>query len=275
MSGAKANTEGAASRRPLRAIGYLRVSSTGQQQHGAGLAAQRQRVLEFAAAEGLELVEILSETASGSVRDGEFSSIEHRPILRELVDRAERREFDVVVVASFDRLSRDQIDAQLLKRWLGRYGVTCLSAAGESNGATGAIAELIDRLLGAIHDFDRKRIIERVNAGKEQKRKQGRHTDGRIPYGYRSGGDGKLELAPDAVIVRQIFEDAKDGHNPSRIARDLNREGVPGPRGGAWSRQGVTVILRNVVYAGERHGVKRVQPAIVSRQLWNTVNRPH
>src|SRR5439155_21278979 len=99
--------------------------------------AQRDRVRDFAQATGLELVDVVAETASGAVREGELTSIEHRPVLSDLLDRAQRGEFAALIVASFDRLSRDQLDAQLLKRWFAKYGVVCLSAAGETNGAEG------------------------------------------------------------------------------------------------------------------------------------------
>ena len=38
-------------------------------------------------------------------------------------------------------------------------------------------------------------------------------------------------------------------------------------------RQTVGNIIRNPVYAGELHGVKKAQPAIVSRRAWNEAQR--
>jgi Recombinase len=70
-----------------------------------------------------------------------------------------------------------------------------------------------------------------------------------------------------------MFAAAQAGNSPAQIARGLNQDGIASPRGHSWSRQGVTLILRNPVYAGERDGVKGAQPAIVSRRLWNAVNR--
>jgi len=73
--------------------------------------------------------------------------------------------------------------------------------------------------------------------------------------------------------VRRIFDEAKAGAGPAMIARGLNESGESGPQGGTWSRQVVTGILRNPVYAGDRYGVKGAQPAIVTRRLWNSANR--
>ena len=86
-----------------------------------------------------------------------------------------------------------------LKRLLARFNVTVVSAAGETNGNGDAIGELLDKLIGAVHDFDRKRIIERMKAGKVESRKVGRHTDGLPPYGYRQAGSGRDRPLPRAA----------------------------------------------------------------------------
>ena len=62
-----------------RAIGYVRVSTAGQAERGMSLPAQQDRVREYAEAKGWQLIEIVSEAASGGVRDGEEFSWEHRP----------------------------------------------------------------------------------------------------------------------------------------------------------------------------------------------------
>jgi DNA invertase Pin-like site-specific DNA recombinase len=234
-----------------------------------GLEAQRAAVETFTQMEGFELVETVKEAASGAAKEGELFSLEHRPILSGLVARAESGGFDLLIVATLDRLSRDQVEQLYLKRLFARFGVTVVSAAGETNGNGDAISELIERLIGAVHDSDRKRILERMRAGKEQARKVGRAVSGYAPYGYRTGSSGRFGVVPEqAETVRRIFGMAKEGLGPGPIARRLNAEGVPGPRG-PWGRQTITNMLRNPLYAGELHGVKTAQPAIVSRRLFN------
>jgi site-specific DNA recombinase len=242
-----------------------------------GLQAQRQAVRDFLASEegsGLELLDVVQETASGAAKEGELFSLEHRDALAELVNRAERGEYDILLVATLDRLSRESTELHYLKRLLARFDVAVVSAAGETNGNGDAISELLDKLVGAVHDFDRKRIIERMKAGKVESRKLGRHTDGLPPYGYRQSNSGRFEVDEDqAAVVRSIFDRAKEGLGPGPIARRLNAYGIPGPTGRPWSRQTVGNIIRNPVYAGELHGLKKAQPAIVSRRLWNAVQR--
>src|SRR5439155_6476075 len=166
--------------------------------------------------------------------------------LSELVTRAERGNFDALLVVTLDRLSRDQVEQLYLKRLLARFGVAVVSAAGETNGNGDAISELVERLIGAVHDFDRKRILERLRAGKAEKKRLGRHVHGSVPYGYRSAGQGRLEVdEATAEVVRRIFAAAKEGLGSRRIARRLNAAGIPSPKGATWSPPVVARILKN------------------------------
>src|SRR5690606_20521941 len=94
---------------------------------------------------------------------------------------------------------------------------------------------------------------------------------GKIPggnsYGYRmvrrleengavSTGEREIDGA-EARIVRRIIAENAGGLPPRRTAAGLNREGVPGPRGGPWnastingSRQRQNGILNNALYLG-------------------------
>jgi site-specific DNA recombinase len=125
--------------------------------------------------------------------------------------------------------------------------------------------------LGAVHaELERALIRDRLSAGRAMGKKQGHHVGGRIAYGYRRAGAGRLEVDDErAEVVRSIFQMAKEGLGPGPTARRLNAYGIPGPTGKPWGRQTVTDILRNPLYAGELHGIKRAQPAIVSRRTWN------
>lgn len=254
-----------------RAVAYLRVSTAGQAERGMGLESQRDCITELARAKGYELVDVVREAASGGVQAGEELSWEHRPVLLELVDRAKAGEYDTLLVAKLDRLSRDYPTLAVVERRLQRYGVDVVSAA-EENG-DGPIAEFIRGQLALVAQLERAMIAERVGAGKAKRKAQGRHVHGRIPFGYRSGGEGLLVPDENAELVRRIYADAKAGDSPAKTARTLNREGIASPQGRSWSRQTVRLILTNPIYAGERYGVKGAQPAIVSRRAWNATQR--
>jgi site-specific DNA recombinase len=86
-----------------------------------------------------------------------------------------------------------------------------------------------------------------------------RHAGGRA-FGYRTveGAPGQLAIDErEAETVRRIFADYIAGRPPRKIAAALNREKVPGPRGGVWnastiagSRKRANGVLMNALYAG-------------------------
>ena len=236
-----------------------------------GLASQRDRVTEYAHAKGYDLREIVAEAASGAVRADEVFSWEHRPALLAVLDRAEAREFDRLVVAKLDRLSRDHTTLVVIERQLQRHGVAVESVAEEQNG-DGPLAEFIRGQLALVAQLERSMILERVGAGKAKKKQRGQHVHGRIPYGYTSER-GVFALDPaTSRIVKQIFADVRAGDSPGRVARGLNREGLPSPQGAAWSSKTIAFIVANEAYVGERYGVKRAHPSIVSRRVFNIAN---
>ena len=125
-----------------RAIAYLRVSTSVQADDGLGLDIQRDKVTAYAAEHDLELLEIVEEVSSGGIRNGETFSWEHRPVLLDLLGRAENSEYDVLLVARLDRLSRDHVTLVALERQLQRHGVEVISTAEENNG-DGPVAQLL------------------------------------------------------------------------------------------------------------------------------------
>jgi site-specific DNA recombinase len=238
-----------------------------------GLDVQRDNVTAYANEKGWQLVAVVQEAASGGIREGEEFSWEHRPALLGLMQRAEQGEYDILLVPRFDRLSRDYASLIVLERRFGRHGVEIVSVAEEHNG-DGPIGEFIRGQLALAAQLERATIRERLSAGKAKGKQLGRHVHGRPPYGYQSE-HGILTPNENATVVKRIFQESRDGRTAGRIARILNHEGIPAPQGGAkgWSDAGVRLILRNDAYTGERHGVKRAHPAIISRRLYNETQK--
>src|SRR5258706_9715665 len=99
-----------ADRGSLPLVGYVRVSSADQAEHGAGLEAQRQVIKGVCQRTGRPLLRILEEQASGR-------SIKERPELRRALRLVARGRAGGIVAARLDRLSRSVLDfAQLLDR---------------------------------------------------------------------------------------------------------------------------------------------------------------
>jgi DNA invertase Pin-like site-specific DNA recombinase len=87
-----------------------------------------------------------------------------RPALDELLKAAKRRKFDVLVCWRLDRLGRNLKHLITLLEDLQALGIAFVSLA-EGIDATTPAGKLQMHILGAIAEFERGRIVERVRAG--------------------------------------------------------------------------------------------------------------
>jgi DNA invertase Pin-like site-specific DNA recombinase len=112
--------------------------------------------------------------ANEFVDHGVSGAKERRPALDDLVKDAKRRRFDVLVVWRLDRLGRNLRHLILLLDDLQATGVAFVSLS-EGIDATTPAGRLQLHVLGAIAEFERARITERVIAGMARARAQGKH----------------------------------------------------------------------------------------------------
>jgi len=144
----------------MRAAIYARVSTLDQEPEN-----QLQEIRRYAQARGWSAVEYVDRGVSGAK--------DRRPALDQLVADAKRRRFDVVVCWRLDRLGRSLKHLIGLLEDLRALGVAFVSLA-EGIDATTPAGKLQMHILGAIAEFERDRIRERVVAGLHRARSQGK-----------------------------------------------------------------------------------------------------
>ena len=135
-----------------------------------------------------------------------------REEFKRMMNSAYQREFDVVLFWSLDRFSREGTleTVQHFKR-LSSYGIAFKSFTEEFLDGTGIFKDAIIGILAALAHQERVRLSERVVAGLERARKQGR-VGGRPRKQY--------ERDKDAAKIRQLRE---DGQSLQEIADELGR----------------------------------------------------
>src|SRR6202790_490283 len=144
----------------MRAAIYARVSTFDQQPEN-----QLQELRRYVEARGWTAVEHVDRGISGAK--------DRRPALDQLLTDARRRRFDVLVVWRLDRLGRNLKHLITLLDDLQALGVAFVSLA-EGIDATTPAGRLQMQILGAIAEFERGRIRERVVAGLQRARTQGK-----------------------------------------------------------------------------------------------------
>jgi DNA invertase Pin-like site-specific DNA recombinase len=144
----------------MRAAIYARVSTLDQEPEN-----QLQELRRYAEARGWTARKFIDRGISGAK--------ERRPALDDLLRDARRRRFDVVVCWRLDRLGRNLKHLITLLEEFQALGIAFVSLA-EGIDATTPAGKLQMHILGAIAEFERARIAERVRAGLQRARTQGK-----------------------------------------------------------------------------------------------------
>jgi DNA invertase Pin-like site-specific DNA recombinase len=207
----------------VRALGYIRVSTDEQVGSGLGLDAQRATLLAEAERRGwyLDLV----------VEDGRSAKDLNRPALVEALERLDRKQADVMVVAKLDRLSRSVADFGGLLDRAGKRGwsVVCLDLGVDT---TTPVGEFTANVVASASQYERRLIGQRTREALAVKRAQGVRL-------------GRPSVLP-AVVVGRIVAEQRSGRSFRAIAAGLTADGVPTARGGAtWSSSSVQSVLRS------------------------------
>jgi DNA invertase Pin-like site-specific DNA recombinase len=120
----------------------------------------------------------------------------------------------------------------------------------ESLDTSTAMGRFVVDIIQRIAQLESEQIGERVYMGMRQKASMGGILGFNAPFGYRFEG-GKLRIVEkEARIVKQIFNQYRDGHTLKEIVRFLNSNGIKTKKNKKWSIWAVRRILKNPIYAG-------------------------
>lgn len=207
---------------------YLRVSTSEQGSSGLGLAAQEDGCRAFAAREGFQIVDVITEIASGKRSD--------REALNAAIERG-RKEGHSILVYRLDRLSRSlTFVSQLIDR-----GVPFVSCELGTQ-----VSPFVVSLFASLAQQERLKISERTKDALQALKAKG----------VKLGSPKIKQTQP--LAVKQIKSNADDfalsmketlaaldkvGINKlQHIADHLNKMKVPARRGGQWSATQVRAV---------------------------------
>jgi DNA invertase Pin-like site-specific DNA recombinase len=208
----------------VRALGYVRVSTDEQHASGGGLAAQRAAIKAECERRGWELLGILGEGAGAS------SATLERAGLQRALERLDRHEADVLVVAKLDRLSRSLKQGTEVMERSQRRGWS-LVALDFGLDTTTPAGELVANVMLSTGQYERRLIGQRTRDALAAKRAQGVVL-------------GRPRELPTAVLAR-IRAEREAGRSLRSIAAGLTADRVPTARGGAaWSSSTVQRVCQ-------------------------------
>ena len=258
-----------------RAVAYTRVSDISQVE-GHSLDAQARLFYELCKSRGWEPVRVYREEGKSAHSD----AIAKRPAFKQLLEDSGKGLFDIVVVHSIDRWSRNL-----------RVTLESLAILARNNVALVSITENIDystpqgklfiQMLGSFAEYFSGALAAHVSKGLDQRAFEGKHTGG-IPFGYEScwieeNGERKRRCNPEhpgsvhvvekeGQIVKELFQRYASGKTTlSQLAvwvnglgfRTHNMHNLPDAKGNIsngpklFTTASIRGILHNPFYAGK------------------------
>jgi DNA invertase Pin-like site-specific DNA recombinase len=228
----------------LRLVGYLRVSTDRQAEHGLGLDVQEAAIRKWARAGGHRVVAwYRDEGESGS------NGLETRVALAEALATIREQKAAGVVVYRLDRLARDLVLQEQLLAEVRRMGgdVFSTSAAEASvlaDDPADPSRKLIRQVLGAVAEYERAMIVLRMRSGRSRKRETGYAGDGPPPLGYRAEGRQLVRDDEEQVTLARIAALRASGASLRAICAVLSAEGRTTKRGGTgWYPETLRLII--------------------------------
>lgn len=186
------------------AVGYVRVSTSGQAEDGVSLEAQEARIRAWCTLENYNLTQVFIDRGLSGGR------ADNRPALQEALQAVGRG--DAVIVYSLSRLARSTKDTLAIAETLDRRGADLVSLS-EKIETTSAAGKMVFRLLAVLSEFERDVIAERTSAAMHHLRAQGRHIGGQVPFGF---------LVVDGKLVASTYE-----QEAMKFAKNLRDLGLP------------------------------------------------
>ena len=177
---------------------YCRVSTTDQ-----SCSRQERDLLEYAKKAGYEVVGVWKETASGSKN--------HRTKRKQVMNLAQSRKIDGVLVTELTRWGRSTIDLITTLQDLTHWGVSVIATTGLQFDLTTPQGKLIASVMASLAEFERDLVRERVRSGLAAARAKGQKL-GRKP-GQRVKAD---------LYAPKVLQMVSEGHSYRQIAQSLH-----------------------------------------------------
>ena len=252
--------------RTWRACGYVRLShEDGDKAESNSVTGQKNLIRDYFSRHP-EL-----EECGMAVDDGFSGSSFERPAFQKMMDDVRARKIDCIVVKDLSRFGRNYLDAgEYIEKIFPFLGVRLIAVNDNFDSLdTAASSELVVPFKNLINEMYSRDMSKKVSTALREKQKRGELVGAAwAAYGYRKCADDPHRIEPDeetAPVVREIFHMRVQGMGYNKIARELNRRGIPAPSryhylkgdtkcaryaGVAWQPQVTSQILSSEVYLG-------------------------
>jgi site-specific DNA recombinase len=273
---------------------YCRVSTVEQAEEGYSIDEQERLLIEWCSKHGYVVYKCYSDRGISG------KDIKNRPALKELLNDAEEKKFDMVISWKINRISRKLADVLKIVDVLEQNNITFKSYSEPFETDTPA-GKMQFQMMALIGEFERGTIAQNVKMGMCAKAKTGEWCGGRVlgydlvPLEILEGAKRrKTKLTinkKEAETVKFIFNQYADGKGYKAITNQLNSLEHKTKKGNDFSVGSIKDILTNPVYIGKvRYNVRQnwsekrrrninanpiivdgIHEAIIDIELWDKV----
>jgi len=212
-----------------KAVGYVRVSTADQTDSGLSLEHQEARIRAYAAAHGLELLDIVHD--DGVSAGKELSSrLGGARVLSMLTTGPARH----LIALKLDRVFRNAADALNQTAAWDKAGVSLhlVDMGGQSVNTRSAMGRMFFTMAAGFAEMERGLIAERTAAAMQQKKTRG-EVYARPILGFDAVDGHLVENAEEKALLTRVYEMRAAGMSMAKISDQFNAEGIPTKRGGA------------------------------------------
>ncbi len=222
--------------KPMRLVGYVRVSTNMQADEGHSVDEQEARLHSYCATYEHELIAVMSDP-------GASASTLQRPGLQAALAMVADGRAQGLIVTKLDRLTRSVKDlGSLIEAGAGtKYALVSVVDHLDTNTASG---RLTLNILVSVSQWEREATGERTKATLKYMKSQGMYL-GAVPYGYTLDR-ATTRLVPNVEQQRVLtyMRGLRETTSLEGIARKLNNTGILGAQGGRWTANRVMMVLR-------------------------------
>ena len=245
------------SSRKKRVAAYCRVSTLMEEQEESLETQVNYYSNLIANHENWHFAGVYSDTKSGL-------NAEKREGFQQMINDALSGKIDYILVKSISRFSRNTVDCQKYVNLLHSNGVDVYFEK-EDIDTSNASSTMLLSFMAAFSQNESRSISENLKWGIRERTRKGIYNLGNNRVlGYDSV-NGKLVPNQDANIIRAIFKLYTQGVSVTEIQRILMNNGVRGRRG-PLTANGISYILGNEVYVGDKLLQKRAPKDMLTKQ---------
>ena len=239
------------------AIGYCRVSTEEQANHGLSLDVQEENCRMAINNDGYELLKIIRD-------EGRSGGNLNRPGIKELIHLVVNKKIDAVYTISGDRMNRNTIEYLQLRQLMRENNIE-LRYIHQANLDDSAIGRTMDTVLASFNEFQRLQTSEKVKKVSAARVEAG-YFPTQAPLGYKNDINpdpnadrlAKKIIIPDlmAPLITEAFKLFATGNfNGYDLSDVLNQKGLRTRNNKLMSPSRFYEMLRNRIYIGEiQHG---------------------